>query len=646
MTRSLTIHGLSRVLVVRIVGAGALAVSAVAYSAGTLTYGLFIVEAALVGLGALRWGRALALVTSVLATMAGLLSSGFLARTLSLPWWAVILATSLALGGVGLALLRDEDLRIIRGDGTERGRIAWWAILAGPLSWTLVALASLISPRGAPRAWAMKGDSANNLLIAREMLLDHGLIPANPLNPVPLNQVLVAAQMAPHRVTSSIAANTARDLTALSTTWHILIVLTGLMAAVLTWRIARAASRQSRTVVTLAVAGSSMAIHTWVFTAMPVSFGFLNVHVFAPTAIAGMVAFSARRAHPVAAAVSLLVLAGLIAASWSPFVLVPLLLLAIHAIQQRSALRSWRPHHVVGVIAAGLWASGVVALTALPGLVKNAGVLGSDGGITPIMWWYAPALLSACLVLALSVRLIERRDAPEARDASVLAVATTLSLGAGLAFLLFAPSAQHSTLWSYYPTKFAWTTAVVAIPVILGLAAAVASSWRPSRVPRATTTLVFAVACAFALAAAMPRIASGDGIDVRGNVEAAALVAGSGPGVGDAVADYAVALADDDSLRVMARTSTGVDAAASFWSIQLQIPRISSHLGSSAPGEDMRWYAYYYADLTTPQWCDLARKANTQTVVFTESDEFTTGIALLDCDTPLTAKPLGELTAP
>lgn len=501
----------------------------------------------------------LALVT--LAAPALLLLLMVAARAASAPLLETLVG-ALALAGIaGLALGLRSGV-----SWRSRGASKVTDVLPAALGGT-VALGTFMAARllpGSPRvSWAMLGDSASQLVNARQVLSAGGLTPPPMANPVPLPSAIIAAVSAPGRPTTGEGAILSHDLAALATTWAALIVITCLLAGAVGYAVVHHSRGLSPRLGRATVAATSLLPLGWFWTGYPVKFGFINAHVIFVVLLASILAYFGTLRRPVMGLAMQALAIVLTVLTWSPLAVIPAALaLVLAAGALRSLARKSRGVRVASLVVAVAGLGGVAAL-GIPMLAEARGALSVGGGLAE----FPKLMLPAAAIMLVSLTFAASRRADSGRSGLIsIGVASLVGLGA-----IVVLSGTVSGPWSYYPHKYAWiATAILVIVALPQATSAVA------RVPAARLRVGLYGAGTLALAASLGLgswWAPGNLHFLRGSVPYLILVEDDLPDEGqspDAVADAVVARVGLSRLTIPWESRLANDYRAAFWLIQLR----------------------------------------------------------------------------
>lgn len=578
-------------------------------------------------------GRMLAIASGVVATLSGNLTAAYVAHATGIPL-AMLVAT---LGGVVVVLCARAINVSTARSWVPHDPGTWWLIgsaALGGIVWGVVWMGSRFLPWAAPTSWALTNDSANNVLFAREMLLDNGLIPAAG-NPVPLTQLQAAILMAPQRDSLSAPELAARDLSALGTSWGLTMLGVSVLGAAAVWRIASLGARLHRETTYVAVAMSSLLLHTFVGGLLPVLFGFGNYHLTALLLFSSLLAFLERGRQPVLAAIVLLGLCGLVTATWTPLVLVPAAALLMHVPVWSRSVRAdgWVAPTLTAL--AALWAVGVLCATALPAYLRSSGALSADGGIEPLRWWWFALVVSAVAAIAGAAWTVMRGAPEKSRVVAELSVLGLVML-AGMALLVVMAAGRLTIVWAYYPTKYGWLSVFVLLTVALGFVAMAVPENASTRHRALAVISCAGIGVAALVGGTVPKSAQ----EFFSTSPAIVVLAGPDAFDSDRLTQMIEALADADEIRIVRDAGTNADAEASFWSMQLSVERISGDADKPLR-EQIRWFAYYVDTLTDDELCEMAHIAPKPVVIYTDEANLER-FGSLDC-ARLSARPMSDL---
>lgn len=540
-----------------------------------------------------RWGLGLGLAAGLIGGAIIALVSLTVFPLVKVP---VLEASVLLWGAIGVAAIAVHGRGAGRGARVRCGyALSRWAPpMLGPAVWTAGVLVARFSGTGSRYSWVMMGDSANNILFAREIVYGGGILVGASANPVPLPAAAIALAMSAGRSGVPVADLLRHDISAFALVWAILIALTcylaGAAAAVVIDPTRRAA-------VVIASAGISLIPLSWFVTGYPIEYGFFNTHLALPIVFASWIAAISAARNPDIAFASLLGAATLMLAVWSPLVLIPLLLSVFVLVRHRSSLLSARgPRLAFLVLSVGqLIVYGFVVV--LPGLLTQGGFLTGGGGIIPFPHALLFAVVGGGAITV--VIAMNRKRVVAGQTLAVVIVAGSVGVGA----LLFLSRGQPSP-WTYYPTKLSWLVAIVFI--VLSLDTLIAA------MPKMRILLFGVVAAALSIATfsvlhsiartvpsypwrdPLPRILTDDFP------------------TGDAVAEQIFALSDPANPHLLWQSANPAEGTINFWLLQMRADSTSLH-------RDLRVYAYGHGN-TPKDLCDIAEAMGPPVVVQTANE--------------------------
>lgn len=413
------------------------------------------------------WVQGIAL--APLTLVATFLSLGQVYPDVDVPWVHANTAVLGLVGAVALAvLLRAGGIRPVP-------REARWLALAAlsvPIvcvAWLTVVRATAATPK---LAWLMNNDSAFNVFSSRHILLDGGVDPAKHPSPAPGMSEVAALFTAPGRSGVARSAllehDVERVLQALVLATGALSVL-GALGAVLVVRRGHLVPR-----ITVAVAVAALP-WTWFLFGFAMQYGFWNAIVSSAVLAAAWLAFAERRRHPTAASAAQALAGTALLPLWAPLLLAPALFGLVVVVQHRRehlALRRWA---LVAWLAPVLLLAWYVLFVIMPLLGGDTGALAADGAMIAISRTTIVVILLSAAAIGLMVHA-RREVAGELAGPLVVLVAGLI----GLDYLVGQRAEAPTGPWGYYPAKFGWLLAFLAL---LAAARAAVALALPSTAP-------------------------------------------------------------------------------------------------------------------------------------------------------------------
>jgi hypothetical protein len=429
-----------------------------------------------------RVGNAIAAPALVLIALLLILLTLMLTGTLHLN---IVVSLSLmfavaGLGGVAL-LLQTPALRLaLPVDFLVR----WLSPCVGAIVWfAAIGLAQFV-PGASKLSWVASGDSANNILFAREIIDRGGIAIGSMENPVPLPAALLAVAMSASRGGLAASRLLEHDISAFAQVWALMIALT----CILMGGAISAALPEARRLVIIGVSAASSFIPlTWYVSGYPIEYGFFNIHLALPVVLSCWIIFLGGNKHPIAALCLMFLAATILLSVWGPLVLFPSALAVAIFIRSLRAITTARGIALFALIVSALQAVLYGAFVTLPSLLSLAAFLGASGGAYPFSRWILPALL----VVALGSALLLRRKSGKPILSGAIAIIAATCLG--LAVLLFAARNTPNPFTSYYPLKFIWLAGIVLMVVVGGYAASIAVLFFTLRALQSSALVVVAI---------------------------------------------------------------------------------------------------------------------------------------------------------
>lgn len=539
---------------------------------------LAVSSAVWVMLLAARWGAGLGIAASLTAAALLVLMSLAVLPVTGLPLLGsqVVIWTAAGAAGIALAARRVEPV-----DADRWRAAAWrWAPPAlGAVIWIGAMIASVVMRSASHYSWVMMGDSANNLLFARETIYDDGIELGGDANPVPLPSAAIALAMSAGRSATAGGDLLRHDIGSFAVVWGLLIALTCYLAGAAA---AVVVDPRRRGLVVVAGAGASLIPLSWFVTGYPIEYGFFNTHLALPIVFLSWIAATSSSRNPPVAFATLLGACTLMLAVWSPLVLLPLALAVLVAVRHRRELLAIRRGRLAVVLVGGLQLLAYGLVSTLPSLLAQGGFLTGVGGIIPFPRTIIALAAGGALVAGVLALLRKHRTA----GLSLLAVLAGGAVGIGA--LLFLNRAQASP-WTYYPTKLAWLMTIIFGVLALGT---VLASLPPLRKLVAGVLLVVAVAGTFgalyAVGKSIPSFSWRDPVP---------RIVTDDFAVDDDVAEKIFALSDPDKPALLWESGDPAEGSINFWLLQMRAD-------STSENRELRVYAYAHDD-TVEELCAI-----------------------------------------
>jgi hypothetical protein len=561
-----------------------------------------IVLAAMLPYALLAWNRlggVLAVASLVTAQLLALLAILVVTAVVRAPMLATteIVYTVLGVAGCGL-VYRHSNASPLRRVSRSALRLGVPA-LAGTAVWVCAVVASRFVPGGSQLAWVMRGDAANNILLVRDLLREHGVAIGAGSNPVPLPTVVLAVITASGRGSIDPQGFLQHDVQALAFTWMCLIGFGCFVAGLTAGVIARSCGA-GRMMTVLASGGASLIPLSWFLSGYPIDFGFLDAEFAIPLVLLCVLACMAGSRRPEASIAILLALATLLLTVWSPLVLIPGLLAVVVARRTwRGLLRGRSVARWLAYASAAQLLFFGLAVT-LPSVLSLGHLLAAAGFIYG--FHRSMVLVLAIIVLALAVATRTKSSGPVLLCVSAVVVASGIALG----ILLFISRDQPS-IWTYYPVKLAWLASATFLILIVGLVAGLISKLAANGAVRLVLAGVAAILVAVFLVWAPTA--------VPGYVAASAVsqvVKGRALGPGDVVADRILRLADPRRPTILWHSGDPFESTINFWILEMWANTLQ---GKTA----LRTAAYgIYGHSTTKQLCRILGLMGTGAVVYSD----------------------------
>ena len=466
-----------------------------------------------------------------------------------LAWYAVVVHFSSALpvslattGAISLTLITALALIFCWHQGSLKvpaGRFT--LITSGVLAIVPLAFSLISAIKG--RAWfalewAMNGDIAWHLIVGGR-LVDAGGLVSEIHNPAPMTIALMGMGAAPGRPVGPLGEVLPHDIYRLAEMWVLLILLSGVLAALValrTLRHTRPELRAGAAVLAYLIATSSY------FVGFAFIFGFFNATPSVVLLLVAWLAWLETKETPVAAFSVMAFSAVALLATWAPLALIPLALGGAAIIIGPVAAARAKSHYAAPITESltespteplstvlpsraqrrreadeansrlhtpvSLWRSlapylviSAPVLAYLFGITLNdlrrqGEALILDGGIQdigPLHWLF----VGGCLVTFSALLALRDRSSHQFVGVVIVGMATTVVL----AFLIYQLVAAGRPWRGYYPIKFIWFVCCLLIILLFVNAVAFLADRAATASARTITTNLVAVTLAGAITA-------------------------------------------------------------------------------------------------------------------------------------------------
>ena len=280
-----------------------------------------------------QWGRLLAVpavsTSVVLLSVLSLAVTPLLGVNVGLAVIAVLIVATAA--GVAVLVRRPRSMR----RPSAAALALWVPAMLGAVVWIASRLIAQFVPGAARLSWSMEGDTTNNLLFARRIVADHGILLGGAENPVPLPVGVLALPLSIERLVTPADDLLRSDIAVFGWVWT-LVIAVGCVA--MGAAVASCAPPAKPRIVAIASAAGSLLPLTWLVSGLPIDFGFFNVPFAIPMLMACWLLYLGAERSPIVSLVSLLAAATLLLLVWTPALLIPAFLGIVIAVRDRRRL--------------------------------------------------------------------------------------------------------------------------------------------------------------------------------------------------------------------------------------------------------------------------------------------------------------------
>jgi hypothetical protein len=541
----------------------------------------------------------------ILSSSAVLLFQIWIALCSSALGWSLlasIFVSSLTLGIFGVLKLKRQAAGTWIITRTRLVNFVWAS--SGTLIWVAGLLVAQFVPRASKLGWVMLGDSANNILMARDVVAAGGIQLGSDANPAPLSSALIGFALAPTRQNTLIASSLQADVSALASLWAVLIGLSCLLIGALV-QIAAGDSNNQRNRLRVMSGLASLLPLSWFVSGYPLDFGFFNSQLALPLLFASLLAFYATKSNSWINLLIQPVVGTLLLATWAPLVLVPLVLFASTILIGGRALWAKSLHDYLFLALAICQFVVYAAVVLLPMLMSISSSVSVGGGV----YEFSHSLLWSFAIL--TPALARLASGSFTTPAFVGSASVSLGLVAGELYLLFLNRALENP-WTYYPLKFLWIALVVLLVLCIVHVSVILIRYvkRPFYFYSA---IVLAVLVTIIFLNWSPMKVSGyvwkDPLQ--------RIYAGSYMGRGDSTAKVIFTAASGDTSEFFWNSGIDDEGAVDFWLLQDAADSIKPRV------QRLREFAYGMFDAKNPESiCQIARETGGKLIVHTAQHDF------------------------
>ena len=510
---------------------------------------------------------------------------------------ASIFVSSLTLGIFGVLNLKRQAPRTWSMSRAMIVNLLWAS--TGTMIWAAGLLVAQFVPRASKLGWVMLGDSANNILMARDVVSAGGIQLGSDANPAPLPSALIGFALAPTRENTLISSTLQTDVSALASLWAALIGLSCLLIGALIQN--STGERNSHRNRLRVISGlASLLPLSWFISGYPLDFGFFNSQLALPLLIASLLAFYSTKSNSWVNLLIQPVLGTFLLATWAPLVLVPLALFASTILLGGRAL--WVKSRYDYLLLALSVCQFVVyaAVVLLPMLVSMSASVSVGGGV----YEFSHSLLWTFAILAPA--LARLASGSFTTPAFVGSASVSLGLVAGELYLLFLNRALENP-WTYYPLKFLWIALVVLLVLCIVHVSTILIRYVTRSVYFYSATILAVLGTIIFL--------NWSPMKVSGYVwkdPLQRIYAGSYMGRGDSTATVIFTATSGDITEFFWNSGIADEGAVNFWLLQDAADSIKPRV------QRLREFAYGMFDAKNPDSiCQVARETGGKLIVHT-----------------------------
>lgn len=340
------------------------------------------------------------------------------------------------------------------------------SLFIAPLVWVIAASISLFGFGGVGAAWAMSGDSATFLTQARDLITPgtveiwHNVVPVA----AAISSIFMLAAHT-NDLTQSVLES---DVLGLAGTWIFVFACISWVTGAVVVSLIQLNTQVNKRILALAGLGGSIIPFTWFYSGYALSFGFLGASFALLIVLAALLVFLQKEISPSLKVGLFLFSASAAFFAWTPFVLVPLILLATELPTLWRSKASINPFEIGFIVVGFLQFVLVFVLQLLPfflatqqSSLPGGTVLALNGAAV----YFRPIFVGGIFVLAFGAFVLGLLK----RHKKIFTTFVSIELLLGLAFgYLVIASKQIEFPWLYYPSKFIWLVMLILAPLSIG----------------------------------------------------------------------------------------------------------------------------------------------------------------------------------
>lgn len=435
--------------------------------------------------------------------------------------------------------------------------------------------------------WAMHNDAVWNLISTRIIVSDGGLDAIAHPNPSPLTAGLLAVAIAVGRDTVDPSELLRHDVTVVAVFWLLASMGAALLAALIGARSVHGGTRTGR-LIGATIAG--LMPLTWFMFGFSSQFGFYNATLTLVLLLASWLAWLESRVAPFAATATLSLATVALLATWAPLAILPLGLAGASVVGQVES----RHRHGAGdrhwwLVPLAIFPVPLyVIFVTLPDLSRDGAALAVDGGIMAI----DPGVVLAITSVTVAVAVLNAVQRSQWHHLIGVVTVCVCAAAAG-AYLVAQRASAGSSLWGYYPIKFAWLFASLLIVVLAASLAGNLIGLRGRRWAAAATA-----ACAAVVPTSLMLLVPPSMPILPALLTPVAIATGSGTAAGAPAAATLFDLAEPGRPTIAVNyLGADGDRFLNSWLLQLE---------STSSADPIRLYSYVLDPQSPAQACEAA----------------------------------------